>query len=415
MDQARLDLERFAFPRQIVGAGAGDADGGEGRRRLEDLADEAGQQAFNLGGGRAPLRAGDDLPFGVVCRGFLAPAHAETVGLGPVLNDRHGLGRFPERDRQHAGGERIEGASVARLFGVEQELQPPDRLGRGDAGGLVEIDPAVDLDPGGALLPRLRAPALLGRLPGHSLPPPPLRSRATAGDFRSASMRAWASKLISSSKRRSGANLRLTRRAMSARSSFLWRSSAPRTAAASSPPSGITRMVANLRSGDMRTAGTVTGWRSNASSGASPRARMSASACRMSSPTRSSLWLGPCGLEMNRDIAHSLEARRAISSGFLNRRSASWARPLRVAWKNRAAPPRSAPRPDRARRSNASPRLPAPDGRTWRGVRRRRPTTRESDGAHRVGLSAPGHRRGLSLLPRSPAEMSEPFTSPSLI
>ena len=173
MDQARLDLEGFAFARQIVGAGAGDADRGEGRRRLQDLADEARQQAFNLGRSRPPLRAGDDLALGVVGRGFLAPAHAEAVGFGPVLNDRHSLGRFPERDRQHARGQRIERAGVTRLPGVEQEFEPSDRLGRGDAGRLVEIDPAVDLDPGRALLPRLSSPAPLG---GSGPAAPPSRS-----------------------------------------------------------------------------------------------------------------------------------------------------------------------------------------------------------------------------------------------
>src|SRR5271154_2794206 len=75
MDRARFDLEGFAFARKIVGARASDADGGEGRRRLENGADEAREEALNLGWGRTPIRACDDLPFGVVGRAFLAPAH----------------------------------------------------------------------------------------------------------------------------------------------------------------------------------------------------------------------------------------------------------------------------------------------------------------------------------------------------
>ena len=128
MDRARFNLEGFAFAREVVGARASDADSGEGRRRLQDGADEARQQTFDFGCGRAPVRTCDDLPFGVVGRAFLAPAHAKAVGFGPVLNDRHGLGRLAESDRQHARRERIERAGVARLLGVEQEFESPDGL-----------------------------------------------------------------------------------------------------------------------------------------------------------------------------------------------------------------------------------------------------------------------------------------------
>src|SRR3984957_21330497 len=152
MDRARFDLEGFAFARKIVGARAGDADGGEGRRRLENGADEARQEALNLGWGGTAIRAWGDPSFGVVGRGFPRPAHAEPVGFGSVLNDGHGLGRLAESDRQHPRCERIERPGVACFLGVEQELDSPDRLSRGDPGRLIEIDPAVDLDPGRSLL-----------------------------------------------------------------------------------------------------------------------------------------------------------------------------------------------------------------------------------------------------------------------
>ena len=132
MDRARFNLEGLAVAREIVGARASDADSGEGRRRLQNGADEARQEAVDLGRGGAPIRACDDLPFGVVGRAFLAPAHAKPVGFGSVLNDRHGLGRLAESDRQHARRERIERAGVARFLGVEQELESPDGLSRGD-------------------------------------------------------------------------------------------------------------------------------------------------------------------------------------------------------------------------------------------------------------------------------------------
>ena len=104
------------------------------------------------------LRDGPAL--GVVGVGLDAPSDGEAIGLHAVLHDRHGLGRLAEGDGQHAGGERIERAGVAGLLGVEQKLQPSDRLGRGDADGLVEIDPAVHL---GARYAALRRPGGPGR------------------------------------------------------------------------------------------------------------------------------------------------------------------------------------------------------------------------------------------------------------
>src|SRR6185437_16342382 len=108
------------------------------------------------------------------------------------------------------------------FLGVEQEFESSDGLSRGDAGRLIEVDPSVDIDPGRSLLPLLARAAAIGpglsvfaSVAGHSSSSPPasFRSRATAGDLRSSSIRARASKLVSRAKRRSGANLRLTRRA----------------------------------------------------------------------------------------------------------------------------------------------------------------------------------------------------------
>src|SRR3984957_992867 len=199
MDRARFNLEGLAVTCEIVGARASDADSREGRRRLENGANEAREEAVNLGWGGTPIRACDDLPFGVVGRAFLAPAHAKPVGFGSVLNDRHRLRRLAESDRQHPRCKRIERSGVTCFLGVEQELDTPDRLSRGDPGRLIEVDPAVDLEPGRALLPRLARAAPFGfglpvfaGLAGHSLSSSPasFRSRATAGDLRSSSMRA---------------------------------------------------------------------------------------------------------------------------------------------------------------------------------------------------------------------------------
>ena len=61
-----------------------------------------------------PLRAGGDDPaLGVVGVALLAPADREAVALAAVHHERNGLGRLAERDRQAAGGQRIERAGMS--------------------------------------------------------------------------------------------------------------------------------------------------------------------------------------------------------------------------------------------------------------------------------------------------------------
>ena len=67
----------------------------------------------------------------------------KMIGLAAVDHERHGLGRLAERDRQAAGGERIERAGVAGALRREQPLDDRDRVRRGHADRLVEHDPAV--------------------------------------------------------------------------------------------------------------------------------------------------------------------------------------------------------------------------------------------------------------------------------
>ena len=85
----------------------------------------------------------DDAAFGVVGVALLAPAHGEAIELAAVHDEGNGLGRFAERDRQGAGGERIERAGMAGALGPEQPLHDAHRVGRGHADRLVEHDPAV--------------------------------------------------------------------------------------------------------------------------------------------------------------------------------------------------------------------------------------------------------------------------------
>ena len=59
-----------------------------------------------------------DPALGVVGIALFAPAHGKAVELAAVHDERNGLGRFAERDRQRAGGERIERAGVAGALGA---------------------------------------------------------------------------------------------------------------------------------------------------------------------------------------------------------------------------------------------------------------------------------------------------------
>ena len=123
------------------------------RRHLLDGAGVARQQRLDRLA-RWPLRAGrNDLAVGVVGVARLAPAHGEAVGLAAVHHERNGLGRLAERDRQAAGGERVERAGVAGALRLEQPLAPrsprgsrscrpacrarPSRARRASRGGIV--------------------------------------------------------------------------------------------------------------------------------------------------------------------------------------------------------------------------------------------------------------------------------------
>jgi hypothetical protein len=62
----------------------------------------------------------------------------------------------------------------------------------------------------------------------------------------------------------------------------------------------------SLRSGDMRTSGTVSECRSNTSSTISPREKMSAKACRMVSPTFNWRWEGSLPLANARPLSRAI-------------------------------------------------------------------------------------------------------------
>src|SRR5271170_566155 len=324
-DFARRDFELRAPARQIVGTLAADLDRRIGRRGLLDRPEKARQHRRDLARRRTNVGFRDDLALGVVGIGLFAPFDRETIGLGPVLDDGNRLGRFAESDRQDARRQRVECAGMARLLGVEEIFDLRDRLGRGDADRFVQIDPAVDLGARrAALFALFCASGRLGRFfIAHGLQlrvfvqfessfSSSRKSRATSGVLRIASIRACASKVSSKLKRSSGANFKLTRWATSMRSSFLCCASAASVFCVSFPPSGMTVTVASLRSGDMRTLGIVTTWRSSTGSATSPRDRISAKAWRIDSATRSRRCEGLADLESERgmvEITKSLERK----------------------------------------------------------------------------------------------------------
>src|SRR5262249_24901449 len=210
---------------------------------LRDRAGEPRQDRADVVGGRSRRASGINAPLGVVGVALLAPAHGELINLSPIHHERDSLGRFPERDREQAGGKRVERASMAGVLGAEEPLRQAHRMGRGHADRLVEDDPAVHIALLALVLPRRLArrcqvDVLIhsGSFPSSGL----LMSRWTAGVRNSFSMRSASSKRSSIRKRISGANFRLTRCAISPRRNRLLRSSAASTSLWSRPPSGIT-------------------------------------------------------------------------------------------------------------------------------------------------------------------------------
>ena len=81
--------------------------------------------------------------------GLLAEADGEVIGFGRIEHPAGELGRFAQRDRQHARSKRVERAAMPDLgLGLasfaERALDRPDRLGRTHSDRLVEDDPAIE-------------------------------------------------------------------------------------------------------------------------------------------------------------------------------------------------------------------------------------------------------------------------------
>ena len=145
IDLSRLDFDRLAVAGEVISTFALDLDGGELRRGLLDSADVTRQNGANLVRSRTFVARLGDFALGIVRIALFAPLDGKPVQFAAVLDERHGFGGLAERDRQAAGGERIERTGVAGALGGEQPLDDADGVGRGHADRLVEDDPAVDV------------------------------------------------------------------------------------------------------------------------------------------------------------------------------------------------------------------------------------------------------------------------------
>jgi hypothetical protein len=141
--RACRQLHHLALAGEVVGALALDLERREARRHLLDGSAEARQQRGDRLGRRPRRTRFDNAALGIVGVALLAPSHRELIGLAAVHDERDRLGGFPERDRQAAGGERIERAGMPGALGRKQPLDHADGVRRGHADRLVEHQPAV--------------------------------------------------------------------------------------------------------------------------------------------------------------------------------------------------------------------------------------------------------------------------------
>ena len=111
--------------------------------------------------GRPDVAGRGDLALAVVGRARFAEAQGEAVFLAAVHDERDGLGRLAQGDRQDAGRQRIERAAMARLLGGEQPAHLADRLGRAHARAACRARPSRRPCSSAASCRRTRVPSSL--------------------------------------------------------------------------------------------------------------------------------------------------------------------------------------------------------------------------------------------------------------
>ena len=172
----------------------------------------------------------------------------EAIDLAAVLDEGNGLGGFAQRDGEDAGRKRIERAGMAGLLGVVEPADLADSLGRATcpAGLSRMIQPETARlfrfghcrSSGGSVRPS----ASRGDSVSRSLVFVIVRMQVAlhAVGFQQGIDLAESSKVSSTKKRSSGANLRSSSGAMRPRMKRWWRLSASTISGARSPPSGMT-------------------------------------------------------------------------------------------------------------------------------------------------------------------------------
>ena len=133
-----------SLARHVIGSLTGYLDSGEDRRDLQDGAAELGQGGLDGGVVRADVAGLGDLAVAVVGVAGLAEFQSEAVQFRPVHDVGNGLRRGPKGNGEKPGGERVQGAAMARLLGVEQTLDAIDHVSAGHPGRLVDDQPPVE-------------------------------------------------------------------------------------------------------------------------------------------------------------------------------------------------------------------------------------------------------------------------------
>jgi hypothetical protein len=141
LDRARLELHALAPAYPGVGAAALDLHRRHRRRDLLDPAGQRGDRARDVVVGQARgVRAGEDLPLGVVGEGRLAEADGRVVALVGHRQVPEQARRAVDADDEHARRHRVQRAGVTDLAGTGEPPQPGHHVVRGAPGRLVDDD-----------------------------------------------------------------------------------------------------------------------------------------------------------------------------------------------------------------------------------------------------------------------------------
>ena len=126
LDGTRCALDREPGARQAVERRPALLERRVHRRHLRARTEKPLEHRLDARAGqRRHGRLGHHLTLGIPGRRAPTQSNGEAVALGTSDDVAGDLGRLPEADRQHAGGERVEAAGVAGLLSLQE---PPHAL-----------------------------------------------------------------------------------------------------------------------------------------------------------------------------------------------------------------------------------------------------------------------------------------------